>query len=138
MGISSRWGAVAWASANSAGMVMAGASAAEAAPPATATAAVAPAPATVFRMKLRREMLGVRSVEPDISASLESRSSRELTFVGRAFTARQAPREGAPYINSSELQFKASGPQIFLLKPGGVEGQGCVEFLVLRSAIIRL
>src|SRR5439155_23903480 len=67
-----------------------------------------------------------------------TRNSLELIFVGRAFTARQAPREGAPYINSSELQFKAAGRQIFLLKPGGVEGQGCVEFLVLRSAIIRL
>jgi hypothetical protein len=33
-----------------------------------------------------------------------SRSSLELVFVGRAFTARQAPREGAPYINSSELR----------------------------------
>ena len=32
------------------------------------------------------------------------RSSLELIFVGRAFTARQAPREGAPYINSSELR----------------------------------
>ena len=27
-----------------------------------------------------------------------------MIFVGRAFTARQAPREGAPYINSSELR----------------------------------
>ena len=35
------------------------------------------------------------------------RSSLELIFVGRAFTARQAPREGAPYINSSERRLGA-------------------------------
>ena len=34
------------------------------------------------------------------------RSSLELIFVGRAFTARQAPRKGAPYIKSSELRCK--------------------------------
>jgi len=39
-----------------------------------------------------------------ISVILLHRSSLELIFVGRAFTARQAPREGAPYINSSELR----------------------------------
>ena len=32
------------------------------------------------------------------------RSSLELRIVGRAFTARQARRKAAPYVNSSELR----------------------------------
>ena len=32
------------------------------------------------------------------------RSSLELRIVGRAFTARQARRKAAPYVNSSDLR----------------------------------